>query len=454
MSSRTISSDEQRKRMLTTPIPRLTLELSVPTVASQLVSVIYNTADTWFVSQISTSASAAVGVAFSLMSIIQAFGFGIGLGAGSLVSLRMGEKKDKEAEVYASSGFFAAILLGAVIAVSGLCFLKPLMCILGSTDTMLPYSCAYARYILAAAPVMCGAFVLSCILRSEGESSLAMWGICSGGLLNAALDPLLIFTLKMGISGAALATAISQAVSFIILLSAFLSGRSILKLSVKNVSRKARVYGRIILTGVPTICRQGIASVASAALNVQAAFYGDAAVAGVTIANRVYWLVRNIIIGIGQGFQPIAGFNFGAGNKKRTREAFVFACIAGTAVCVVSAALTALFPDEIMGWFRDDAQVIEIGRTALLLACAVMPLMAYSTFVNQLYQSLGFKLAASVLASCRQGIFFLPLIFIAPRFVGLFGVQMSQPGADLLTFFVSIPFQISFFRKHLSDNNA
>ena len=449
--ARTLTSEEQHRRMLQTPVPKLVLSLAAPTVASQLISIIYNTADTYFVSQISTSASAAVGVVFSLSSIIQAYGFGVAMGASSLISLRLGEKKDHKANGYASSGFFAELVGGLLMLIFGLLFLEPLMRALGATETMLPHACAYGR-ILIGAPIMCCSFVLNCILRAEGAAVVSMIGLCSGGLINIALDPLLIFTFEMGTAGAAIATVASQCVSFAILSIAFLRGRSIVHLHPKYVSCHMRDYGQIIAVGFPTIARQGMASLASALMNIQGAIYGDAAVAALTISNKIYLLVRNVMIGIGQGFQPVAGYNYGAGDRKRTREAFLFATKLGTGICILAAGVIAAFAGSIIAWFRNDEQVVAIGRVALLYACAVMPFMAYSTFVNQLYQCLGFKLPATVLASLRQGICFLPLIFILPHYLGLAGVQATQPASDLLTFFICIPFQIAFFRKHLQDS--
>ena len=438
--------------MLQTPVAKLVLSLAAPTVASQLISIIYNTADTYFVSHISTSASAAVGVVFSLQSIIQAYGFGVAMGAGSLISLRLGEKKDRDANMYATSGFLAEFVGGLLMLVFGLLYLEPLIRALGATETMLPHACAYGRIILMGAPIMCGSFILNCILRAEGAAVASMIGLCSGGILNIALDPLLIFTFGMGTAGAAVATVISQCVSFLVLAVAFLRGRSIVHLRPKYISRSPRDYVQILAVGFPTIARQGMASLASALMNIQGAVYGDAAVAALTISNKIYLLVRNVIIGIGQGFQPVAGYNYGAGDRKRTRQAFIFATKLGTVICILAAAIIAAFAEPIIGWFRADPEVIAIGRLALLYTCAVMPFMAYSTFVNQLYQCLGYKLPATVLASLRQGICYLPLIFILPHFLGLQGVQMTQPGSDLLTFFICIPFQIVFFRKHLRDN--
>ena len=389
---------------------------------------------------------------FSLQSIIQAYGFGVAMGAGSLISLRLGEKKDRDANMYATSGFLAEFVGGLLMLVFGLLYLEPLIRVLGATETMLPHACAYGRIILMGAPIMCGSCILNCILRAEGAAVASMIGLCSGGILNIALDPLLIFTFGMGTAGAAVATVISQCVSFLVLAVAFLRGRSIVHLRPKSISRSPRDYMQILAVGFPTIARQGMASLASALMNIQGAVYGDAAVAALTISNKIYLLVRNVMIGIGQGFQPVAGYNYGAGDRKRTRQAFIFATKLGTVICILAAGILAAFAEPIIGWFRADDQVIAIGRLALLYACAVMPFMAYSTFVNQLYQCLGYKLPATVLASLRQGICYLPLIFILPHFLGLQGVQMTQPGSDLLTFFICIPFQIVFFRKHLRDN--
>ncbi len=444
--------------MTGTAIPRLVASLAIPTTVSQLITVIYNTADTYFVSHIDTSASAAVGVAFALQAIIQAFGFGISMGCSSLVSRRLGEKKDEEAEMYAASASVGAIILGFMLMAGGLLTLAPLMRLLGATETILPYACDYTRIILIGAPVMCASFVLNAILKAEGEANLSMIGLCAGGVVNIGLDPLFIYTFKMGIAGAALATVISQGVSLVILLVIFRSGRSIIKLRAGAVSKDIAVYWRLLRIGFPTICRQGMASVASALLNHGAAHWAgadaDAAVAAVTISNKVYMLVRSIMIGIGQGFQPVAGYNYGAGIYSRVKRAFRFSTAVGTVIAVAAAAAIGFNTEAVMHWFRDDPKVVEIGALALKFACAVMPLMAYSTFVNQLYQCLGFSLAASILASCRQGIFFVPIILLLPRLIGLAGVQMTQPAADLLTFIVSVPFQIGFFKRVLDKPDA
>lgn len=442
------SSEAKYIQMTETPMPKLVTSMALPAMASTLITTVYNMADTFFVSQIGTSASAAVGVVFAVMSLIQALGGGFGMGAGSIISRKLGEKKDDEASLYASCAFFGALSFGAAILIIGLVFLEPLMRLLGATDTMLPYAKDYARYIFIAAPIMCSSFVLNNVMRSQGKAVMAMVGMSLGGVLNMALDPLLIFTFDMGISGAAIATALSQLISYIVMWIMFTSRESIVRISPSRLSRKAGDYLAILKIGFPTMCRQGLASVASALLNVQASVYGDAAVAAVTISNRVYLFVRNVVLGIGQGFQPVAGYNFGAGKLKRVKEAFRFSVAVATVICLVFGGLIWFNAESVISWFRaDDAEVIAIGTTALRFVAAVIPFMAFSTFVNQLYQCLGFAKQATVLASSRQGIFYVPFIFILPALLGLTGVQLAQPMSDLCTFFLCIPFQIWFFRK-------
>ena len=445
-------SEAQYRRMVETPIPRLVTSIAIPTVISMLITVIYNTADTYFVSQINKSASAAVGAVYSIMAIIHALGFGLGVGAGSLISRKLGAKENDAASRYASSAFFAAITVGVVIMVLGLSVLEPFLRLLGCTDTMMPYAVPYAKYILLAAPINCATFVLNNTLRSEGFSAFAMVGITTGGILNIILDPIFIFTMGMETGGAALATMLSQIVSFSILFGFFLTGKSIVRIAPGFVSRSFGDYKLIVSTGIPTICRQGLGSLAAAAMNIQAIAYGaDAAGAAMTIANKIYTLARNITIGLGQGFQPVAGYNYGAGNKKRTWDSFLFATKVGTVICFLFAAVTALFAEPIMWWFCDDAEVARIGTEALYFFALAMPLLAFSTYVNQLYQGLGFKGIATFLASCRQGIFFLPTVFLAPVFLGCLGVEMAQSFADICTFLVSTPFIIRFYRRHIRD---
>ncbi len=446
-----VKDNDPKYRMMTgSPVFGLVMRLSIPTTFSMLVTTIYNLADTYFVSGIGNSAAVAVGVVFSIQSIIQAIGYGFGMGAQSLISRKLGEQKKKEADLYGTSGFVAAFLMGIVIMIFGLLNLKWLMRLFGSTETALPYACEYGRLILIGAPVFCSSFVLNNILRAEGRATLSMIGLCSGSVINIGLDYYLIRCVNMGISGAALATIISQAISFVILVIFFLSGKSTIKVNPLHTSRNFRDYVTVFRVGLPTVFRQSLGSLATTLLNHAVRTYGDTTMAAVTIAGKVYMLLRSMLIGVGQGFQPVAGYNYGAKKFGRVREAFKAGVIIGTVYGLLATAILFLFPREIVGLFRKgDAEVIEIGSRMLRFFCLALPVLAYSTFVNQLYQSLGFVFSATLLASCRQGIFFVPLILILPRAFGLTGIQITQAVADLMTFLISIPYQILMYKKYL-----
>jgi len=445
------NATKQYDKMMYTPIPKLVVGMAIPAVVSMMITVIYNTADTYFVSNINKSASAAVGAVYSIMAIIQAVGYGLCMGAGSLVSRNLGKKENDKANMYASSAFFVSFAVGLFVTVLGLSFLKPLLKILGCSKTMMPYAIPYAKYILLAAPMSCSTFVLNNVLRSGGQTTLAMVGMGLGGIINIILDPVLIFNLGMGTGGAAVATAISQILSFFVLGFFYVTKRSVVNISYKNVSKNLEDYKEIVSTGLPTIFRQGMGALATTLLNVQMVVYGDAAVSAITIANKVYVLVRNLVLGIGQGFQPVAGYNFGAGDKKRTWNSFKFTCALGTVMCLIFTVFIGFFAHPIMSWFSNDGEVVKMGVQILYFCISVMPVLAFSTYVNVMYQCLGFKKEATFLASCRQGVFFVPIILILPSVIRQTGVEIAQPLSDFCTFLISIPFLISFYKKHIKE---
>ncbi len=450
MMAHAVSSEGEYRRMTEESVTKLVVTLSLPTVLSQMITSIYNMADTFFVTRLGDSAVGAVSIVYALQSIIQAVGFGLAMGAGSLVSRKLGEKDQDGANKYASSAFFAAILLAILLLLGCTVDLGGLLSLFGSTDTILPYAKEYAFIILLGAPIMCSSFVLNNILRSEGKATFAMVGLTSGGLINLFLDPLFIFGANMGVAGAALATVLSQCVSFCILLGFYISGKSIVKLSPRHVSRRFADYALVVKTGLPTVFRQGLGSFATTLLNVQVKVYGDAAIAAVGIANKIYMLLRSFVLGIGHGFQPVAGYNFGAKKNDRVKKAFWVATILGTVISVTASLVLLFFAEPIILLFRPETErTVEVALRMLGFISMALPFLGYSTYVNQLYQSLGFVKGATILASMRQGIFFVPLIFILPHALGLDGVLLTQPLSDLLTFFVSIPFNIYFLKKNL-----
>ena len=440
-------SAEQFRKMTETPIPKLILSLAAPTILSMLITSIYNLADTFFVGQISTSASGAVGIVSSLMAILQALGFMLGHGSGSIISRSLGSQNTDAATRFASTSFFTALVFGGIITTAGLLTLPDFMMLLGSTETILPHACAYARYILLAAPIMMSSLVMNNILRYEGKASFAMIGLVTGGLLNIALDPLFIFGLGMGTAGAGLATALSQTISFCILLSMFLRGKTVSQFRLSAVTREARDFGRILLGGAPSFGRQGLNSIGGMLLNLAARSYGDAAVAGMSIVSRIFMFIISVAIGVGQGLQPVASFNYGARKYRRVRQAAIFTIEAAFCMLVVLVGLCWVNGDALIRLFRDDPAVTAVALPAFHYQCLAMLLHPIIVVANMTFQSVGASGRATFLACCRQGVFFIPLILILPRTHGLFGVEICQPIADVLTFLVSLPFLLAFLQQ-------
>ena len=437
----------QFRRMTETPIPQLILSLAAPTILSMLITSIYNLADTFFVGQISTSASGAVGVVSSLMAIIQALGFMLGHGAGTIISRSLGSRDTTAATRFASTSFFTALVFGVVLAVAGLGTLPHFMMLLGSTETILPHACAYARPILIAAPLMISSLVMNNILRYEGKASFAMIGLVTGGVLNIALDPLFMFVFGLGTAGAGIATALSQSISFCILLSMFLRGKTVSQFRLSAVTREARDFGRILLGGAPSFGRQGLNSIGGMLLNLAARGYGDAAVAGMSIVSRIFMFIISVAIGVGQGLQPVASFNYGARKYRRVRQAAIFTIEAAFCMLVVLVGLCWVNGDALVRLFRDDPAVTAVALPAFHYQCLSMLLQPIIVVANMTFQSVGASGRATFLACCRQGVFFIPLILILPRTHGLFGVEICQPIADVLTFLVSLPFLLAFLQQ-------
>ena len=447
-------AERNYKRMTQTPIPRLILALGIPTTISMLITNVYNMADSYFVSQISLSAGGATSIVFGIMSILQAFGFMFGHGAGSYVSRLLGSKENKKASTYASTSFFCAILCGLLIMTFGLIFLEPLMRLLGSTDTILPHAMGYGKWILIAAPAMTASCVLNNLLRYEGKATLAMIGLSTGGILNILLDPLFIFTLDFGTEGAGMATALSQYISFFILLSVFLLKKSQCSLSIRSISKKFSTYKRIIVTGLPSLARQGLNSVSTMVLNSQAKLFGDAAIAAMGYVIRVSSLVFSVGLGIGQGFQPVAGFNYGAKKYSRVKKGTYFTMFFGMAFLGLVSIICFIFAPQIISLFRPDAEVIRIGSETLRLYCCFIMFLPIPVVATMLFQSIGKNLWAFILSCLQSGLFFVPLCLILPQIFGVRGIEVSQPLAYFLTATVSLPMMLTFLHKLPKDDES
>ncbi|MBR1691291.1 MAG: MATE family efflux transporter [Lachnospiraceae bacterium] len=436
-------NQDRYEYMTETPVPKLITTLAVPTIISMLVTGIYNTADTFFVGRISTQATAAVGLVFSVMAIIQALGFFCGHGSGNYLARMLGAGKTKEADEMASTGFALALIIGVLIAAVGITYIEQIASAVGATATTMEDTKNYMRIILLGAPFMIGQFVVNNQLRFQGSAMFAMIGLMCGAVINIALDPLLIFVLGMGVTGAALATVCGQIVSFIVLLIGSMQGENI-RLSIRNVHINGHYLLEIINGGIPSLFRQGLAAIATLLLNTYAGrLGGDAAIAGMSVVTRVLMLLASALIGFGQGYQPVCSFNYGANRKDRVKEGYFFCVKYGTIFLFAVGSLCCIFAPQIVGWFRNDPEVIAVGRVALRCQAAVLPLMGTITMTNMMLQSTGKGFKASVTASARNGIFFIPLILILPRLFGLTGVEITQSCADILAFALSVPLAYS-----------
>lgn len=438
---------KRRQMMLEQPVERLIPKMALPTITSMLIMSLYNLADTFFVTKLGTAATGAVGINFSLMSVIQAAAMSLGVGASSYISRLLGAKQDRQASATLATAFYVSMIVGGLIAVFGLIFLRPLVVLLGATETVVPYAMDYARYILYSAPFISGAFVLNQSLRAEGSATFSMIGMVSGAFLNLALDPLFIFVFNWGVAGAAAATAISKVVSFIILLIPYFRKSSLLTLDPKLFSLKKEIVVEISKMGFPTLLRSGLMTVAGVVTNVYAGSFSDSALAAISIVNRVMMFIGSAIIGFGQGFQPVAGFNWGAKRYDRVWKAFWFSSYVGVIGIVLLCAVIYLFAPTVIGWFTvDDQTIIELGQFSIRLQCLAMPLSAWVIVVNMLFQSIGRATEAAILSLSRQGIAFIPSIIVLSSLFGVEGLASAQAVADVLSLLIALPMALRILK--------
>lgn len=445
-----MQTDSKLERMTKEPVEKLITSLAVPTILSMLITTLYNMADTYFVGQLqNTSATGGVGVIMPLMAIIQAFGFFFGHGSGNFLSRSLGSGNKDEAEKMASTGFFCALICGLLITVIGTLFLDSIVWLLGATETIFPYAEAYMRIIVFGAPFMMASLVLNNQLRFQGSATYAMVGIMSGGVLNMILDPIFIFGFEMGIAGAALATTVSQAIGFLILLFMSRRGENI-RIKLSNFKPSAYFLKEMFGGGLPSLLRQGLNSVAVVALNTMARPFGDAAIAAMSIVSRITMFAVSTTIGFGQGFQPVCGFNYGAKLYDRVIKSFWFSVKVSFCFLTVMAIGAFLFAPQLVSLFHsdpNDTSVIAIGATALRAQAIALPLMSWVFMSNMMLQTIKRTLPASFLAMSRQGLFFIPAVLILPHFLDLFGIQIAQSVADVIAVLCAVPIQIKVLKE-------
>lgn len=437
----------KRDQMLTAAPPRLILSLAAPATAALLISAGCGILDAWFVSRLGTSAGGAVGIVFAVTSLIQAIGYTLGTGAASLISRALGANDRESARFFASLSFFLALAAGGAITLAGVLTPGRIIRFLGASDGIYPYARAYATYLFPAAPLMCGSFVLSNLLRAEGQVRCATLGTSAGSLVGVALAPLFLFRFRMGIAGASLALLLSQAVSFVWLLLRYLTGKTRVSLLPCRAPHPFRGLRSLLLIGSPSLFRQGLAGVASALLLRQAKRFGDASAAAISVNARIFLLLYSFCLGVGQGMMPAVGFNRGANRPDRVLSLARFSLILATALMFALSVPTAILAPRIIGLFRPDPEVIRPGAFLLRAQCAVFALHGIIAVTNMLLQALGKTVPAVLIAAARQGFCFLPAVLLLPRILGLDGLCLCQAAADVLTFLLTLPFLIVTLRN-------
>ena len=441
------AQDKKFIMMTTQPVEKLVSRLAVPSIVTMMISAIYNMADTFFVARLDVQSPAAVGVVFSYMAFIQAIAFFFGQGSANYISRALGARDRANAAFAASTGFYSSLITGAVIACTGFIFMDELLYLLGSTKTIMPYARNYFKYILLGTPLIMSSFVMNNQMRFQGNAWMGMTGITIGAGLNIILDPIFIFILDMGVSGASLATMISQCISFVILFR--LTGKADqIPLKLSNFRPSLSMYKEIAAGGLPSLGRQGLASVSVAYMNQLAGNYGDVAIAALSVVMRVILFATAIVLGFGQGFQPVCGFNFGARKFSRVKKAFWFSVLVTSIYCAVLSVLGYVFAERIIALFRpDDPELISLGARALRYECCIYTSVGFVTMSNMFLQNTRKTIRASLLAASRQGFMFFLAIYTGHKFFGLTGIAMAQPVADFLTLLIAVPFAISGLRE-------
>ncbi len=428
------------------PVHRVIGAMAIPTIISMLLTSMYNLVDTFFVGKINTQSTAAVGIVFSVMFFIQAFSFFFGNGSGNYISRQLGAQNTKDAEVMASTGLFYTLVFSLIVMLLGWFFLEPISILLGSTPTILPYTRQYLGISLLGTPFIMGTFCINNQMRFQGFTKYSVYGAISGSIINCLLDPVFIFGFSMGVSGAAVASVIGQICGFVIML-IMSQKEGVIHYTHRRISFEGRFVKEIIAGGTPSISRQGLASVSTIALNSVAGNYGDAAIAAMSIVTRISMFIFSVIVGLGQGFQPMCGFCYGAKLYDRVKEGFWFSTKIGTLFLLFWSVVLIIFSGEVVSLFRDDPEVIAIGIPALRYQMIIFPACSFMLMANMMMQTCRKTIRANILAASRQGLFFIPLIFVLPYFYGLFGVEICQAVSDVISLIVTIPIVWSAFKE-------
>ena len=422
---------EKYREMVESPLEPLIIRMSIPSIISLLITSVYNLADTYFVGRLGTSATGAVGIVYPLMTLIQALGLMFGKGTGTLLGRQLGRRETAQAQQTAIQGLVYVTALVSLLMVLGLTFIQPLTALLGATESMARYTVVYARFILISMPFKAAATALSCILRFQGYSKRSMYGLGSGAVLNIVLDPLLMFGAGMGFAGAGMATMAGEIVSFFVLLWQC-SREGCIPIRLRNFTLSWTGIRAIFGGGFSSFLKNGLSSLASVLLNRAARPYGDAAIAAFIVVNRLVHICQQIYFGIGEGYQTVCSYNYGAKCYRRVKDGFWF-CIRLGGALLAAVLLSLFFAEPIIAIFRNDPVVIRYGALILRVQMVTLSLLPVCSTGFVMLQGIGRNLDAAIVGSGRQGLFLVPLILVLPHFFGLNGLIAVQPFSDVLS---------------------
>lgn len=444
-----MNTREQRASMMgEEAIPKVLWKLALPAIMGMLINAIYNIVDTYFIGLLNnTSAIGAVSVVLPIFLLIGASGQMFGVGAASYISRLLGRKDIARAERTAATAFFSSLLWSLLITILGLIFLKPILVTFGATETILIYARDYAAVLLGGSCFTIMNMTLNNLIRAEGNARYSMYAIMFGAFLNIILDPLFIFYLGWGVRGAAYATVLAQGLSFLFLICYYLKGASQVRISIFSFSFSRDIYSQIFRVGVPTLIRQSLTSLSLGFINAAASLYGDAALASIGISFRIISIVIFVLLGYFQGFQPLASYNYGAGNMERLLESIRISLLRTSIFMILSTVVLASLAQPFLSAFSQDPEVIRIGVKTIRAVVLFFPFLGFQFLYMVLFQALGRGREALILALARQGLFLLPAILLLPRFFGLDGVIFSQPTADFLTLLVTLYLSLRLHRE-------
>ncbi|HJF17850.1 MAG TPA: MATE family efflux transporter [Aeriscardovia aeriphila] len=442
----------KHKEMTQSPLAPLILRMAGPAILANVVSTVYSLTDTFYVGHLGTAASGAVGIVMPIMLVFQALGLLFGQGSGNTVAVELGKKNVDRAGRLVSVGFFTALGLSTIIGVLALALVSPLMRFFGATPTILPLAIEYAIPLLIVSPLYCTTFVMNPQLRFQGLAKYAMIAIVSGAVLNMVLEPIFIFVFHMGLLGAGIATAIAQTTSWALQLW-MNRHHGIVRIHLSNYKPDMPLIREMIGGGIPSLIRNGMLSIAVIAVNVAANPFGDAAIAAMAIDGRIMTFFNQVQIGLGQGFQPVCGFNYGAHFFQRVRKGYWFVVRCSLVWLALASILVSIFAEPAMGLFRNDPEVIRIGAQTLRFQCLTFTLSGFVVPSNMMQQTIGHTFISSLVGLGRQGVFLVPALLILPNFLGLTGVMISQPVADIVTFIMTVPLQ-AYVLRGLSDSST